>query len=178
MTQMDWSAVSRIIAAHAQALHLGFVPGTSNWGAMLWHATVHEKQTKMISIFDPLHPHYAVHRAWLSGCFANPNDPPVVENQQDSDTWDIVNVPAWSEHINYRIKTDNVSRTISYPSPLRTVELGQIFWHVSSFKPGPTEDEWRDLSWQRQSFFNGMCFETKDSALKCHIELFGLQDAI
>lgn len=35
---VDWQPVSKLIEANDQAKSLGFMPGTSNWGAMLWKA--------------------------------------------------------------------------------------------------------------------------------------------
>ena len=35
---VDWRAVHRLIESHEAAKQLGFTPGTSNWGAILWRS--------------------------------------------------------------------------------------------------------------------------------------------
>ena len=131
----------------------------------------------MTSVFDPKHKHYAVHKAYVEGCFANPNDPPIVEIGwfERSTPWLSIPDPEWKEHCEYRIRPRTVTRTITYPKPITTIPVkGTIVWMVASNRSIPVGLPWDSMfSSDVATFKNGMCFATEADALACHEALFG-----
>lgn len=129
----------------------------------------------MLSAFDPAHKHYAVHKAYIEGSFDNPNDPPVLEYAHPiTAKW----LPAssetnWHENNSYRIKPRITTRTISYPEPLKTLILGQVYWVVSAGLVVPREQICQGKGWHDVFLNHGMCFATEADALQCHTALFG-----
>ena len=102
----------------------------------------------MTSVFDPKHKHYAVHKAYVERCFANPNDPPIVEigYLAESIPWLAIPDPEWKERYEYRIKPKTITRTITYPKPLTTIPVkGTIVWMVSSNRSTPIGLPWEPM---------------------------------
>lgn len=130
----------------------------------------------MTSIFDPKHKHYAVHKAYIDGCFASPNDLPVVELRHDSPhNWHAVTNPNWdNERFYYRIKPKIITRTVSYPKPLMSFPREKIYWVVGSSTAHPVPIKYPNQ--YDNSLKNGMCFATEEDALACHKALFGTQE--
>jgi hypothetical protein len=127
----------------------------------------------MTTVFHLAHPHYAVHKAYVEGCFANPDNPPVVQ-MAGSQIWQNDSEPKWYEHRKYRLKPCAVTRTVTYPEPMRQrPDYGSTFWAVQSSRGSPVKIIWDGCSSDLSSLKNGMCFATEADAQACYDALFG-----
>ena len=127
----------------------------------------------MTSIFDPTHPYYAVHKAFIEGSFANPTNPPQVESSIKGVEWYLTTCPAWCVNAQYRIKPRILTRTVTYPEPMREVPAeGTEVWVVLASHKGPDQGEWSDCAFYRQVLKAGMCFRTEAEAQACYDALF------
>lgn len=125
----------------------------------------------MTTIYHPSHPHYQVHKTFVEGSFANPDNPPVVQVESGGD-WVDAN-PKWILPYNYRIKPSTVTRTVTYPEPLRESPAnGTEVWLVCVHMPLPEKSSWVGSHFQLQTLKNGMCFATKADAQQCYDALF------
>ena len=129
----------------------------------------------MTTIFHPDHPHFAVHLAWSEGSFANPDAPPVVECYSTSfKSWVSAIVSDWNTSTELRIKPRTITRTITYPEPLRVAPAdGTVVWIVNSMNVFATT--WAKTEWQFQMLKNGIVFTTEADAQQCYDALFGEQ---
>ena len=130
----------------------------------------------MTTIFHPDHPHYAVHKQFVEGSFANPDSPPVVEYKTDPTVhWSVTDPASWYGDYLYRIKPRTVTRTVTYPEPLREAPArGREVWFVYSHA-GVRGETWLESSKQIQLLKNGMVFTTEADAQQCYDALFGEQ---
>lgn len=76
----------------------------------------------------------------------------------------------------YRIKPRTVTRTVTYPEPLRErPKHGESYWTIH----GPTSTEGdRPMTWEgdqfdQRAFKRGMCFATREDSRAAHVALFG-----
>ena len=134
----------------------------------------------MTSVFDPKHKHHTVHKVYIERCFANPNDPPIVEVTvecvDESRPWITIPDPEWKEGCNYRIKPQTITRTISYPKPLTTLTNNQKFWYIAGHLNGPVGIVYDSNHMAHNLLKNGMCFATEEDAIASHKALFGTQE--
>ena len=127
----------------------------------------------MTTIFNPAHAHYAVHKAYVEGCFAAPDDPPVVQVLPGLSVWLDAEQTNWFEHVPHRIKPRTITRLVTYPEPMRGApEAGSQVWHVSGEYDRPYKTTWTNTQWLRLILKNGMCFETESYAQECYDALF------
>ena len=130
----------------------------------------------MISIFDPAHPHYKVHKAFIEGSFVSPTNPPQVDSSVPGGPWYPTANPSWCMDTCYRIKPRMLTRTVTYPEPLRVApEIGAVLWLVCAHIPQPEKSSWVGSHFQLQTFKNGVCFTNKADAQACYDTLFGEQ---
>ena len=91
----------------------------------------------------------------------------------NEDKWVDVNDPKWSNcDYLYRVKPKTITRTITYPKPLKTLVEGQVFWWASGTCQ-PQFFSYYSVLWQNELLKNGMCFATEEDAIACHEALFG-----
>ena len=133
-----------------------------------------------VTIFHPSHPHYAVHKAFVDGSFANPDCPPVVQMAgkytNGTDFWVRNDNPEWLDSRQYRIKPRTITRTVTYPEPLREAPAnGTEVWLVCTHIPLPEKSSWVGSHFQLQTLKNGMCFTTEADAQQCYGAYFGEQ---
>ena len=130
----------------------------------------------MTSIFDPAHPHYEVHKAFVEGSFANPTNPPQVESSIRGGPWYPTANPLWNVGTCYRFKPRMLTRTVTYPEPMReALAKGTKSWFVLASYKSPYQAEWHDCAPYRQILNNGMCFTNEADAQTCYDALFGEQ---
>ena len=128
----------------------------------------------MTTIFHPSHPHYATHKAFVEGSFANPDNPPVV--QALFDIWVDCPNPSWTANYAYRIKPRLITRAVTYTEPLRVApEIGAVVWLVCAHTPHPEKSSWVGSHFQLQTLKNGVCFTNQTDAQQCYDALFGEQ---
>ena len=130
----------------------------------------------MTTIYHPSHPHYAVHKAFIEGSFANPDNPPVVQIKGPSG-WGETSNPGWIAETQYRIKPRLVTRTVTYPEPLRGAPVaGTLVWLMHPQLDKPYRANWDEKYYGRlQTLKNGMVFATEADAQQCYDALFGEQ---
>lgn len=131
----------------------------------------------MLTIYHPEHPHYLVHKAYVEGCFAFPDNPPVVQYAKGGKTfWIDISEPYWDQLVLYRIKPRIITRTVTYPEPMRVAPgLSSRVWFVICDVPKPVSYAWTNNNYQAQILANGMCFTTEEDAQACYDALFGSQ---
>lgn len=131
----------------------------------------------MTTIFHPDHPHFQVHKAFVEGSFANPDCPPVVEYLSLIDAiWVKALSPGWLDKYQYRIKPRTITRTLTYPEPLREAPAyGTKVWSVFPDGSGPYCDYWYGVGYLLIVLKNGMVFATEADAQACYDALFGEQ---
>lgn len=131
----------------------------------------------MTSIFDSAHPHYSVHKAFVEGSFANPDEPPIVTFLNlAACTWVEDTKPTWITTTQYRLKPRMLTRTVAYPEPMRSVPAEDTeVWVVLASNKGPYQVGWDDYVFFDQMLENGMCFATEADAQTCYDALFGEQ---
>lgn len=128
----------------------------------------------MTTIFHPDHPHFQVHKAFLEGSFANPENPPVVE-VENIGNWYVCTEPIWHENCHYRLKRMR-TRTISHPEPLREApSMHTKYWAVSPFHSKPFCMTWEGCSTDLRLLKNGVVFATEADAQQCYDAYFGEQ---
>ena len=129
----------------------------------------------MTTLFHPTHPHYAVHKAHVEGCFANPDNPPVVEFfDSDDNFWTEIGKPSWEKVYQYRLKPRTVTRTVTYPEPMREPPPhGTTVWIVCSQNTSPIGINRAHVIGMTCALKNGMCFATKADAQACYDAIFG-----
>ena len=120
------------------------------------------------------HLHYKVHRDFVEGGFAHPDNPPQVESAIPGCSWYLNSNPSWNEDTLYRLKPRMRSRTVTYPEPMRLIpaQVSKLWFVVASYK-GPYQVEWHDCAPYRQILKAGMCFSTEADAQVCYDALFG-----
>ena len=129
----------------------------------------------MTTIYHTDHPHYAVHKAFIEGSFANPDCPPVVQFKW-VDGWEDSPDPVWNPVAQYRIKPRTITRTVTYPEPLWGAPARHTsVWIVSPYSPRPETVNWGDASYHRMALKNGMVFTTQADAQACYDAFFGEQ---
>lgn len=127
----------------------------------------------MTTIYHPTHPHYLVHKAYVEGCFADPDNPPVVQVFHELGVWLDTLYSNWSEDVPHRIKPRTITRTVTYPEPMRVApEKGTTFSTVSSQYISLYRNHWNGMDCDSRALKNGMCFANAD-AQACYDALFG-----
>jgi hypothetical protein len=140
-----------------------------------------EKDGKMTTIHHPDHPHHKVFKEYMAGCLANPDDPPVLQVQEINgpSTWFDTKLPEWREYRKYRIKPRTITKTVTYPEPLKSDlrHVGNTVWVVKGDcdRQYPVRITWSDYHLLETLFKNGMVFSTEADAKACYDALFGEQ---
>ena len=127
----------------------------------------------MLTVFHPEHPHYVLHKQFVESCFKSPDNPPVVELKTDLGNW-VISGKDWNGALEYRFKPKMLTRTVSYPEPLRVApERRQKVWVVACEGLYPRSLEWEPYEWAKVALKNGMVFATEAAAQHCCNSLFG-----
>ena len=132
----------------------------------------------MTSVFDASHPHYKIHKDWIQACFAAPNDLPIIQILHTDGVWSDLKSTSWLVTSEYRIKPSPVTKTITYPQPLREKPKDSTrVWIVTSTERGPYRsglyiDE-ESIVFLKQALKNGMVFATEEDAQLCYDALYG-----
>ena len=130
----------------------------------------------MTTIFHPAHPHYAAHKQFIEGSFADPDEPPVVQYECSSNHWADKESVSWSAELKYRIKPRTITRTVTYPEPLREApEVCTWVWMVRVECSCPQNMNWAHSKYQLIALKNGIVFATEADAQQCYDALFGEQ---
>lgn len=138
-----------------------------------------------MNINNPKHPHHAIWREHVQSVLDDSENPKIVQYQ----TVDTLGGPyrwanteyalsgvakcVWGETGQYRIKPRTITRTITYPEPMRKEpEFGTICYAVT-----PRENyafTWQDIPGDLKTLKAGMCFHTQEDAEAAHKALFGI----
>lgn len=74
----------------------------------------------------------------------------------------------------YRIKPSTVTRTVTYPEPLRKEpKYGETYWSIATGLPYALDYSWNDLAVDKTRLKHGICFATKADAQAAQDALFG-----
>jgi hypothetical protein len=142
------------------------------------------KAKTMTTIYHHTHPHYKVFKEYIEGCFADPDNPPVVQVKTDDmfdwhDTrpaWNYDTRPAWNIKFEYRLKPRTITRTVTYPEPMRVApRIGSQVWYVNGEHRCPYGTTWTDENWLKTALKNGVVFSNEADAQACYDALFGEQ---
>lgn len=128
----------------------------------------------MNTVFHPAHPHFSVHKAYIEGCFADPDNPPVVQVKPMGIWIDDPYPNWWEKDCVYRIKPRTITRTVTYPEPMREAPaMGTAVWLVMGEQRQPYKTAWTDADFLVIALKNGMCFASEADAQACYDALFG-----
>lgn len=135
-----------------------------------------------MSIFDTKHPHYKIHKDYAQACFADHDNLPVIQyKNSDRTIWSDISTPKWLVDVEYRFALNKVTRTITYPQPLKTEpKKFTNIWIVESTSAAPVLYQWcysysnpnYTYDRQQQALRNGMVFATEEDAQLCYNALY------
>ena len=136
----------------------------------------YKERIEMTTIFHPSHAHFLVHKAFIDGRFANPDNPPVVQWYSEQRSAWLETESSWNMTCKFRIKPRTITRTVTYPEPLREApNKPTVIWMVGGEYDCPQEIAWVDSGFKSKALKNGMVFATEADAQQCYDALFGEQ---
>lgn len=135
-----------------------------------------------MNISDKNHPHHAVWREHVQSVLDG--EPKVVQVKVECCEWEDLSFcyagvvdALWRETNQYRIKPRTITRTITYPEPMKVApKVGDVFWVVNLFSDvTASQSVWDGGKYDRLWLSRGMCFATEADAKAAAQAIFGIE---